>query len=108
MFLSLSEFFPTAARIRSPPPAILTLPHEGIFFGSSLQILFGFGPFMIAEKYRDILDCNAVSSAYDSLYGGRKIESGSENFVRRIEYGKNKTDNHQTLFHPSGDPLAWM
>jgi len=82
MFLSPSKFLPTAARIRSPPPAILTLPHEGIFFGSSLQILFGFGPFMTAEKYRDILDCNAVSSAYDFLHGGRKIECGSEDFMR--------------------------
>jgi hypothetical protein len=107
MFLSVLRFLPDAVRIRSPPPAILTFPHEHIFLGSSLRIFADFRPFMTAEKYRDILDCSAPSSINDFLYGGRRIECGSKIFVRDYTGGrvwKSETHIHQKLFHPFENP----
>src|SRR6266567_8170452 len=99
MFLPLFKFPPDATRIQSPPPAILTFPHEGIFLGSSFCIFAYFWPSIMAEKYRDILDCNATSNTYDFLYGGRKIECGSENMVRNcVECNRDRPTPVKDLF----------
>ena len=99
MFLPLFNFPPDATRIRSPPPAILTFPHEDIFFRSSFWIFAYFQPSMTAEKYRDILDCNVASNTYDFLYGGCKIECGSENIIRNyVQCNRDKLTPVEDLF----------